>query len=179
MTFDKLLTSHPWWAAVLPDLRRSVFVVEASHFERHTLWCDWAKDSRNPKYPGQTYKWVDGRISRSVPYDSPRVRNCDHQLALYLTFETINDQVVCFWEPASAVTDIYAARKLMDSIADLLPRWDGTRRSSANAWNFGHCLSAIDERNKLQLAAQVLAQPPETDLQAWAERLGADVAKTK
>lgn len=116
----------------------TVYVVEATSFERQALWkqnqetgrLDWQQDLSGI---GPTLGYLDGR-----------------EICVDFTWAELNGQRVLFYEATSEVVD----HKLIDAWLqeNCNPSCDnGQRRAHTNADNFGHCISAVESLESTSL----------------------------
>lgn len=112
------------------------FIVEATDYERFSLWEDWAKQSAEPKPNRTLLNWYGNSTSEIV-----RVGLVDGRpINIQLTVETINGAKIVFYEGISQLVDYKMIRKWIDE--NLLTEMDG-RPNHTNAMNFHQCVQAI------------------------------------
>ena len=124
------------------QLKRTDYFVEASSFERSTLWRDWAKEATNAGLSSEMYKdrQVDWQ-QQSLGYGQSVGELDGRPVYISLNWATINGRQVMFWEPTSVVVD-----------HDMIEEWlkenlpDGIEKS--NAENFHNCVLWINRKNK-------------------------------
>lgn len=115
------------------DLKDTFFVVEATSFEVHMLWREWHKAVEmvqdNLGYM-DTIGYID---DRPVCIDIRRYK--------------IWGKSVIFYDACSQVVDHKMVEEWVNAnILAHCPKWDnGTRVSHTNAWNFPHCIDAVEE----------------------------------
>jgi hypothetical protein len=113
----------------------TIFVVEATHFEQHTLWKEhheqlsWEEDSRG--------------CSEIVGYaDEMPVTVC-------FWFAKILGQRICFYESTSLAVHWGMVESWIMKQANP-PKWDNDfRRAHCDAWNFHHCVAACQKKAEL------------------------------
>ena len=131
--------------------RETVFMVEATGFERHALWLDWADDFTAQNY-GRPWKsrvsWNQeslGSCETIGTVKELRVRR--RPICVSVTWAIILGKRVAFYEATSQIVDYVVVEKWVES--KRVPRWDrGTRAAQCDAMNFHHCLDALREAAK-------------------------------
>jgi hypothetical protein len=109
-------------------ITKTVFVVEATDFERHTLWQKWH----------EKVDWQEvgsGCIREIGQLDSRPV-------CVGMNWACIHGQLVCFCCPSSEVVDYKMVEKWRDGA--FRATWSGGA-ARCDAWNFHHCLVACKE----------------------------------
>ena len=117
-------------------LKNTFFVVEATSFEKHCLWRNFAHNSDSLFIKNYSFKWeqMDGWMIRLGTLDNRPVN-------LDVSWVKINDQLVMFWDQCSQVTDYVMTEKWIDK--HFKKNYD--YKTDAN--NFHHCLHAIERLN--------------------------------
>lgn len=120
-------------------LKKTLFIVEATSFEQHTLWGRFAKDSRDrPGYVEHPVAWEQINPGWNVDVGS--------KTHVSMSWARIDGHLICFYEPVSQVVDNKAVEDWFKK--HFKGRWDsGTRRATTNASNFHHALHAVREAN--------------------------------
>lgn len=112
------------------------FVVEASSYEKQSLWERWAKQSASPTK--SLLDWLDcgrGWLIQIGELDKRPVN-------LSIFGATLNGHHVLFYEAVSQVIDYAQVDQWFKE--HCWPRWDsGTRRAHCDAMNFHHCVEAV------------------------------------
>jgi hypothetical protein len=113
-------------------LKETMFIVEATSFERHMLW-----ETNHTKV-----KWeqiYDGWLVTVGKLD-------DRPCCIDTSWARINGQLVMFYEQCSQVTDCLQTDAWLDDHFN--GTWDnGHRRARTDAQNFHLCLNAIRDAN--------------------------------
>lgn len=118
-------------------LKAVVYVVQASHDERHLLWVQHSREARAHGWGTGTVDWSGrGSCGRMVQVGEV----AGHPVTMTLIFDTICGQSVLFWTDESRVVD-----------HDMFPPWldehvPAYRDNHCNVANFGHCLAALIKR---------------------------------
>lgn len=118
-------------------LKETFFIVEATSFEQHSLWSNYAKESDHRLYNHKGLKWeqMDGWMVTVGTLD-------DRPVCMSLSWVRIEGELVMFWYMCSQVTDSLMAEAWIDKY--FTGRWDGgTRSAGTDAQNFHHCIHAI------------------------------------
>ncbi len=121
----------------------TVFVVEATSFEKHTLWSMHSHQGSTESIyvPYKRYKWKQDSFGRTV-----EVGKIDgHPIRITFFWFTINGHRVAFYERCSWYIDLYQVEAWLKKNCN--PTWDGSRRAHCDAMNFHSCLNAIDDLN--------------------------------
>lgn len=115
------------------DLKDTFFVVEATDFELFTLWREWNKAIPIEQDCVGFVETVGKVAGRPVCVTLFRYR--------------FWDKWVVFWEATSQLVDHKMVREWIEKeVLIHCPKWDnGTRISQTNAWNFHHCVRALEE----------------------------------
>ena len=128
------------WA--LEDLiRDAVFVVEASSYEKQSLWERFATEAKDlvPRTNVARVRWVDQGRGWVVTVGHVGKR----PVTICVFGSLLNGHPVLFYEAASAVVDWDKIREWFR--ANCWPLWDsGTRRAHCDAMNFHHCLEVVN-----------------------------------
>jgi hypothetical protein len=127
------------------DLKKVFFVCEATDFEVHKLWEEYAKD--NTMNPGKwnTHRWEQlGGWLETVGY------RYDMPICISVRGVILDGRLVMFWHATSVVVDHRIIDEwLTKEVFAFVPKWDnGTRKPDTNPMNFHHCINAIEELNK-------------------------------
>lgn len=129
-------------------LAKTFFIVEATSFEYLSLWADHSDESmsRSPmltKSHAPIVEWIQmnpGWIVQIGELDKRPV-------SMSVNWAKIDGHLVMFWYLCSQVADYVMAEKWLKK--HFHGTYDnGLRRAETDAYNFGHCLSAIREANK-------------------------------
>jgi hypothetical protein len=121
------------------DFHNVFFLVEASDYERHSLWKEYSKE----------YDQYDGRVDwkeerRGYFYEIGRLD--DRPVCVSVVFASVNGKRVAFYYGCSQLVDHKMIEEWLDQLD--IPKWGGGRRSCTDASNFHHCLDAIQQFNK-------------------------------
>lgn len=131
--------AEPRYETLEDLINTAVFVVEASSFEKQSLWERWAQQSPNPVK--KLIDWQDcgrGWLIQIGQLD-------DRPVNLSIFGATLNGQHVLFYEAVSQVVDWTQVEKWFKE--HCWPKWDnGTRRAHCDAMNFHHCIEAVTEQ---------------------------------
>lgn len=128
------------------DLRFSdtVFVVEATGFEKLTLWTQHSTQGswylkHDPKR--RRYEWEQD--NHGIWYQIGELDGLP--VAINFNWFKIDGHRVVFYELMSRVID----KQMVDEWFAICcsPKWDGSRLAHCNAMNFHHCLNAVDDLN--------------------------------
>lgn len=133
---EKSLSDRDRWR------RNTVFCVEATSYEQHSLWAFWASDSvRRAAKPSLKWKRLSGELA-TVGHDNKR------PICVSIQWVEIDGQTVMFYHPTSQLVDWKKIEKWLEIEYAHVPKWDhGTRRAHCDADNFHHCRDAIREHN--------------------------------
>ena len=115
-----------------PRFSETVFVVEATSFERMMLWAENDRRKR-VRWEADGHGWLlqVGELG-GMP------------VSVSFVWARLNGYRVVFCEATSQVVDHRQVEAWLE--ANCNPRWDGgTRRAHCDAMNFHHCLSHIRE----------------------------------
>ena len=116
-------------------LKKTLFVVEATDYERYSIWRECAKQS--PQIIPVEWEQLDGW---SIQVGTLAKR----PVVLSTQWVKIDGFLVMFWYQCSQVTDSVMAEKWIKKY--FKGTYDGgTRQAWTDAMNFGACLSAIKE----------------------------------
>jgi len=122
-------------------LKETLFIVEATSFEKHCLWLQFSNTSPNRLYPETPpVKWeqLDGFLITVGTYHT-------HPICISAQWDRINGELVMFWEATSNVVNHTIIKKWLND--NFKGKYDnGTRSAKSDAMNFGHCLQAIREK---------------------------------
>ncbi len=133
-------------------LAETFYTVEATSFERYSLWADHSTDTLYPRVNPRTgklietkaVKWEELNPGGMVTVGSIGRGKKTRGVCLSTTFARIEGRIVLFYEQTSIVTDSEQAEKWL---AKHCPCWkplDG----HCDANNFAHCLNAIEAANE-------------------------------
>lgn len=127
-------------------LKKTLFIVEATSNEVQGFWRDHAKENTfnpNPHYTAKvTWEQMDGWLVTVGHYTKRPV-------CISVMFNKLDGHIIMFWEPTSQLVDHKMIDKWLEK--NFTGTYDkGYRRASCDASNFGHCLSAIRDANKLK-----------------------------
>ncbi len=130
-------------------LARTLFIVEATSFERMSLWAHHSEDAVYPLYnprrgvPAYSqHKWEDIPNGYGVTVNPSGKR----PVCILLTWVRIDGQLVMFWEGCSKLVDYNLIDKWLEE--HFKGTYDNnTRRAECDAMNFGQCLGAIKDVN--------------------------------
>ncbi len=131
-------------------LALTFFVVEATSFEHQALWAQHAEDSIYPPWNKrkncrayEPLKWEQINDGWGV-----NVGHLDKRpICISVNWARIEDQLVMFWYPTSVVVDIAKCEAWI--AAHFKRQLGGPYSQSCDANNFGHCINAINEANKV------------------------------
>jgi hypothetical protein len=115
-------------------LKSVVYVVEASHDERHLLWLHHSNDARLHGWGTGRVEW-SGRGGNGWMVQVGEVAGMP--VAMTVMFDTICGQPVLFWTDESRVVD-----------HEMFPPWleanvPAYKHHHCNVANFGHCLAHL------------------------------------
>lgn len=129
--------------------RETVFLVEATDFERLTLWNAWANDPIAKQYgPPNEHRvpWEEeslGSLSTVGTIKEFRVRR--RPICVSTTWAIILRCRVAFFNATSQVVDHLVVDAWLATKCNA--RWDhGMRPARSDAMNFHHCIDALRER---------------------------------
>jgi hypothetical protein len=141
-------------------LAKTLFVMEATSFERYALWCRHAYNSHERPPKAECVQWEERLGEGYMPHgwlvQVGRVgkRPC----YIDIQWARIDGQMICFYHDCSQLTDTVQTEKWFTR--HFKGTWDkGSRRATGDAQNFHHCLHAIEEAN-----AQKRQELPDTKL---------------
>lgn len=119
-------------------LLKTRFVVSATSFEQHVLWCRYAKESPERIAPTPV-KWQQIAPGWIVEVGRIGLRPC----CIAMDWSELDGELVCFYHDSSGVVD----HEMIDRwINDRFKgTWGGGRRAHSDAYNFHHCLQGIKE----------------------------------
>lgn len=124
-----------------PRFKETFFLVEASSFEKQSLWERW----------NDLLVWEDqnrGCIGQVGILD-------DRSVVISVFWANIEGKLVAFWEPTSQVVDYKMIEEWFAQNC-VPPKVDrGTRNARCNAMNFHSCIHAIREANESQPSVAV------------------------
>lgn len=109
------------------QIAKTVFVIEATDFERHMLWREW--------HDKIDWQEVSRGFFRQIGEIDGR------PICVCVTWACINGQLVCFYDATSEVVDYAAVKSWRDNNFHAL-------RGTCDAWNFHHCVAAVEEASK-------------------------------
>lgn len=122
----------------MTNFENILYVIEATDYERFSLWEDWAKQSAVSKSDRTLLNWGGNSSSRMV-----RVGVVDGRpINIQVTVEIINGAKIIFYEGISQLVDYKMIRAWVDE--NLLTEIDG-RPNHSNAMNFHHCIQVINK----------------------------------
>lgn len=122
-------------------LQAAEFIVEASSFERQTLWERWAKeakDLRDVPTNNRRIQWMDQSSGwlETVGYLDERPVNIVVSIAI------LNGHAVVFYEAVSQVVDWKIVEEWFRKRC--WPKWDNDlRRAHSDAMNFHYCIEVV------------------------------------
>lgn len=122
-------------------LAKTLFLVEATSNETHSIWCNFASDSNERIDKKYSLKWENyyGWLVQVGELD-------DMPVCISLMWYKLDGNWVCFWHPTSVVVDY---RQILDWLAkNFTGTWSGGR-ATCNSSNFHRCLHALDERKAI------------------------------
>lgn len=125
-------------------LKETLFVVEATSFEQHCLWQQFAENSpyRISQYGRLRWEQMDGWLITIGHIE-------DHPVCMTVSWAKINGHLVMFWDQCSRVTDSVMAEAWINE--HFKGKWDnGNRLAQTDANNFHHCVHAIREAEESQ-----------------------------
>jgi hypothetical protein len=123
-------------------LKHTLFVVEATSFEQHTLWEQHSKQSTHQRYKMIPY-WEQINPGHMIRVGGSKKRPYNITVNWY----RIEGQLVMFWEGCSLICHYGKAREWIEK--HFKGKWDGGHRlATTDAMNFGHCVQAIIEANQ-------------------------------
>jgi hypothetical protein len=116
-------------------IKETFALVQASSFEKHSIWLEWHRlRHENPNHP-QYLNWVD--TNPGWYYTIGTMRN--RPMLLYITWSWVGQddmKLVCWWEFTSQLRDYQAAE---DWLSAKFPHVKHT----SNAWNFHNIARTI------------------------------------
>jgi hypothetical protein len=121
-------------------LKCAVFVVEASSYEKQSLWEHYAQDSADliPRTSAARVPWIDQ--NRGWWFQVGRIARRPVVISVFGAL--LNERPVLFYEATSAVVDWKQIEGWFKE--NCWPTWDnGTRRAHCDAMNFHHCLEVV------------------------------------
>jgi len=126
--------------------RDTVFYVEATNHERHTLWRDFADDKTAREHGAPTKNRVSWE--QLNPGSMPTV-GLDNKrpITVVCTWARINGQIVMFYEPTSQIVNWKTIEAWLEKEYAHVPLWNG-RRAQCDAERFSNCLAAIAQINE-------------------------------
>lgn len=123
-------------------LKKTFFIVEATSYEQFVLWQDWCAQSESPRYG--KLKWEQVNPGWLVTVGKIGKRPC----CISVSWNRIEGRLVMFWYQCSQVTDSLQAEAWLEE--HFKGKYDnGHRRASTDAQNFGHCIHAIQDANRI------------------------------
>jgi hypothetical protein len=134
-------------------LKTTVYVVEATSFEQHCLWNQFASDSCNnyKGYPKVKWEQLHGWY---VNVGKIGKREC----WVSMSFARINGQLIMFYYPTSQVSDSVQTEKWIGQHFN--GKWDNNLRSAfGDADNFHNCLLAMKVNDCYDAIVKALALP--------------------
>ncbi len=115
------------------------FLVEATHQEYMSFWCDFSNESPNPRFNGKTVAWNRESLGKAITIGEINGR----QIVVELCYVRINGRRVCFYNGCSQLVDHIMIREWLEHFTEKTIRHEG-RFAHCNASNFHHCLHAIE-----------------------------------
>lgn len=126
-------------------LKKTFFIVEATHTEQFLLWQDWCEKSQHPRWG--KLKWEQVSPGWIVTVGKIGKRPC----CISVSWNRIEGRLVMFWYQCSQVTDYTKAEAWLNE--HFKGTYDGgTHRASGDAGNFSNCIRAIKDANAIDLA---------------------------
>jgi len=125
-------------------LAKTLFVVQATHYEVQSLWSNWSKksadQSRFRPAPDKQIDWVqlDGWGVQVGELDGMLI-------CVSIIWNKLNGHLIAFWEPTSLVFDHRQWESWINK--HFSGTWDNDRKALTNTSNFHHCIRAIEESN--------------------------------
>jgi hypothetical protein len=125
-----------------PRFAETEFVVEATSFEKLTLWSQHSTHgsidcvaSWGKPYP--RFEWVQDNPGADIVVG----QIYDEDVRITVFWDIIGGMRVAFWNPCSNMFDRRMAKRWLE--ANCSPKWDGSRLAHTNAMNFHHVIQAI------------------------------------
>lgn len=123
-------------------LAKTFFIVEATSFEQQTIW----EKNRNGRF-SSILEWESINDGWLIEVGEINKKPC----CVSVGWAKIEGYLVMFYYPTSRMVDWQMIEKWLDK--NFQGKWDsGTRKAQTDAQNFHHCVSAINERKKLDAA---------------------------
>lgn len=129
---------------IIERLKRSVFLVEANSFEQLTLWQQHAIGSPHQKH----FNFTPLRWEQMDGYAVNVGKIGKRELWVTLTWNRLNGCLVCFYDESSQLRDLVQTKAWFDKYFKTRS-FIGSRAAQCDAMNFGHCISAIKEHNRI------------------------------
>jgi hypothetical protein len=115
------------------DLKETIFVVEATNFERFMLWKEWH----------DRIEWEQGNTGKLI-----QIGELDNRpVCASCQVDMLNTYKILFIDMTSQVRDTVMLEEWLDKYCS--PRWSkGTRLARTNASNFHNVIHALEEVKK-------------------------------
>lgn len=127
--------------------RDTVFLVEASNYERHCLWREFADDPTarlHDPYNRRRVKWEQLSPGSMTTVASVLRR----PVTISCFWARLDGHIVLFYSPTSELVDWKRINAWLAQEYAHVPKWDDSRTAHCDAQNFAHCLDAIATLNK-------------------------------
>ncbi len=121
-------TEQEWIARSDKLIADTQFWVEATGFERHSLWVEWNEKIQWERLP-------EGCVITVGILDSRPVN-------LGLTWTRLNGHLICFWDTHSQVVDHVQIEAWLDKTTLGKRTWED-RCITCDSMNFHHCLDGL------------------------------------
>lgn len=116
-------------------LEQTFYLVEASHHEQFSLWERWAAQS-------QCCRGLHLRWEQSNGYIVTVGKVNKRPVCVHMSWDIIEDQPVCFWEPTSELVDHVLINQWFEKHFQGKTK-DG-RRAATNVDNFAHVTQELN-----------------------------------